>query len=68
MIRYEDMCVGPCPQGCMGSGCPYKSVPVYSCDECDEEHEPDDLYVYNDGRHLCKSCLLENYQKLSEVI
>lgn len=58
MIKYEDECVGPCPQGCMGSSCPYKSVPHLYCDKCNDEQEE----VYEvDGEHVCLDCLRDMF-------
>ena len=61
MIRYEDQCVG-CPpeRGCLGNSCPYKSVSVYVCDECGDEDV--ELYEFDDGSQLCKSCLLSKFK------
>ena len=61
MKKIEDDCVGPCPQGCMGAGCPNKRIPHYYCDECKEEFGPGELREYDDGRQLCESCLLDEF-------
>lgn len=58
MFRVENNCVGPCPQGCMGSGCPMRYVHVVSCDRCGAEVDPEELYVYDD-EELCRDCLLD---------
>lgn len=61
MIKIEDECVGCPPEmGCLGDSCPYKNVPRYYCDECNEENK---LYWYN-GRQLCIDCIEE---QLDEV-
>ena len=64
MIRYENECVGPCPQGCMGSGCPYRHIPHYYCDKCGSEVDPDELHEDGNG-HICMDCILEMYPKIS---
>lgn len=61
MIEYQDNCVGPCPQGCMGAGCPKRHEAVLICDRCENEFE--DLYDF-DGEQLCKDCLLEVVPKV----
>lgn len=58
MRRIEDNCVGPCPQGCLGPGCPKRHEVVFVCDECG--CEPDLLYQY-DGKDWCEECLLEQF-------
>lgn len=67
MISYEDMCVG-CPpnMGCLGSGCPYRNVPICSCDECKEEFDPEDLYMTDIDEMLCSSCLLKRYKTVAQ--
>ena len=60
MIRVENDCVGSCPQGCMGSGCPYRNVRHYYCDECHEEFGPGELREY-DGKQLCEKCILDQF-------
>ncbi len=62
MIRYTNECVGPCPQGCIGS-CPYRHVPHYICDTCDNEYDPDELYD-DDGDFICMDCLMERHPKI----
>lgn len=60
MIRYEDQCVGCPPEmGCLGNNCPYSHVPVYYCDECNNEVE--ELYEY-EGDELCEDCLLAQFE------
>ena len=63
MVKIENDCVGPCPQGCMGAGCPYRHARHYFCDECEEECSPSELYAYN-GRMLCEECLLAQFDKI----
>lgn len=66
MLKIENDCVGPCPQGCMGAGCPYQRSPHYYCDECGEDLAPEELYDY-DGEMLCKHCVLERIPKISTL-
>lgn len=61
MIEFQDNCVGPCPQGCMGPGCPKRHEAVLVCDSCESECE--ELYDY-EGEQLCKDCLLEAVPKV----
>lgn len=56
MVKIENDCVGPCPQGCMGFGCPNRHVPHFYCDECGDEVSPEELYEYDDEQ-LCDRCL-----------
>lgn len=65
MIRYENECVGPCPQGCMGSACRYRNVPHYYCDNCHEEFAPDELYLYEGDDMYCADCVLSQFDKVS---
>lgn len=58
MIRFENGCVGPCPQGCLGSGCPNRHEIVLECDECEQEVE--ELYDTQFGQ-LCLDCLREQF-------
>lgn len=63
MIKYENDCVS-CEfigQQCLGKLCPYKNVPHYYCDNCNEEEV---LYHFNDSQ-LCINCI-EN--KLTKVV
>lgn len=62
----EDECVG-CPpsMGCLGSSCPNKNVKRYYCDKCDEEFEPEKLYVV-DGEDVCVNCILKEYQTVAQ--
>lgn len=66
MIRTENDCVGPCPQGCMGSACRYRNVLHFYCDKCGGEVDEDELYEDSvAGGHICKDCLSELYPKVS---
>ena len=58
-LWHENECVG-CPKemGCLGDGCPNRNVPHYSCDECGEEFEREDLWDV-DGKMMCRDCLRE---------
>ena len=62
MVKIENDCVGPCPQGCINCG--RKHSPHYFCDECGGEYSPDELYDYED-QMLCQHCLLLWVPKIS---
>lgn len=65
MIKYKNDCVGPCPQGCIGSACRYRDVPYFYCDKCGEE--TDKLYSGSDGYdELCECCAKEEMKKSIE--
>lgn len=54
MVRFEDECVGCPPEiGCIGDDCPYRNVPRFYCDECEEENQ---LYWF-DEQQLCLGCI-----------
>jgi hypothetical protein len=60
MVEYVNECVD-CGKPCLGDACPYRKVPHYYCDKCDDETT---IYHF-DGRELCISCieqLLENVE------
>lgn len=65
MIEYIDECIGcPADKGCIGDACAYSSVPVYYCDECGEEFDPEDLYYDDNKDMLCERCLLGRFDKV----
>ena len=59
MVQYENECVD-CGLPCIGDACPYRKVPHYYCDKCDEEET---LY-YFDGRELCINCIINTLEKV----
>jgi len=61
MIRIENDCVGPCPQGCINCG--RKHVAHWYCDVCDAEVDEGELWDV-DGTQMCKDCLLEAFPKV----
>lgn len=63
VIKYEDECVGPCPQGCIHCG--RKHIPHFFCDECGEEYDPEELYDNGGGDFICRDCILKQYSKIS---
>lgn len=68
MKRMVSHCVGCASTGlhCQGTGCQnYKDVPEWSCDECGDEVDPSELYVY-DGKELCSDCLLSKFNTVEE--
>lgn len=63
MIKIENDCVGPCPQGCINCG--RKHVPHYYCDACGEETDPDELHENSvSGGHICIHCITDLYPKI----
>lgn len=70
-MQYEDDCVGcdAAAYPCLGSDCPRRKVPHYYCDECGDECDTDDMYVYSDyDKLLCKSCLLDKFKTVAEAL
>lgn len=59
MREIEDRCVG-CPT-CVGSTCKNVNVPVYYCDECGEELDPDEIYRVG-SEDLCEDCLKDMFK------
>lgn len=63
MIEYRDDCVGcglPCTPVCRY----HEKVPYYSCDECGDDLEPEELYIGPvSGRELCAECVLKELEK-----
>lgn len=66
MLKFENECVGPCPQGCLGRGCPNRNVPRFYCDSCGQDEEPDRLYVFDD-KMLCLDCLAERFDTVEKA-
>lgn len=67
---YEDECVGCSTMGlaCLGSSCPYRNVPHYFCDDCEDEFEPEALYYDEDtDKELCATCTLKKYKTVKEM-
>lgn len=65
MVSYENDCVGPCPQGCIGSACRYRNVPYHYCDRCGEE--TDTLYSGSETYdELCKACVEEEISEITK--
>lgn len=61
MRIFEDLCVGCPPEiGCLGATCPHKNVPIYYCDDCEEQNE---LYEF-EGYELCADCILKRLPKV----
>lgn len=59
MVKTESGCVN-CGLPCIGKACPYHTVEIHYCDECDEEL--DDIYEV-DGDELCEYCLKKRFLK-----
>ena len=67
MVIYENECVGCEPwMGCLGSACPHRHTAHFICDCCDEEFNPDELWVV-DGKWYCEDCLKEQFKKVSDL-
>ena len=64
MLKYENRCCDCATEGypCEGAYCSNRNVPVYYCDKCHAELDPDDMYEA-DGKDLCADCLLEIFRK-----
>lgn len=58
MSRYrENRCVGPCPMGCLGAGCPNNGeVEVTVCDHCGNETTYPEDWHYENGDDICPDC------------
>ena len=65
MVKYENDCVD-CGKPCLGDNCKYRNVKHLYCDECKDEVSK--LYVYIDGRQLCRECCIEELFYELEVI
>lgn len=64
MTKIEDHCVGCPPEmGCIGSACKHKNVEVHYCDKCDDEINPEEIYIV-DGEELCEYCLKDRFRKV----
>ena len=57
MVDTRDECVH-CGLPCLGNACTNRSVTHYICDECGDETDPEELYIYDDAE-LCRECLCE---------
>lgn len=70
-VTFENECVGCADQGltCMGEGCPHRHVMYCTCDECGDECDADEVYVFED-RHetkmLCRYCLSKHFQTVEQ--
>lgn len=68
--RFENECVG-CPpeKGCLGSACPNRNVPYYTCDSCGDDFEPEELYIdEDDGCMYCAPCMLSRYKTVADTL
>lgn len=59
MKKIVNMCCDCAVPGypCMGAKCPNRKVEVHYCDRCDAELN--EIYVDENGRELCESCVGE---------
>ena len=66
---HIDTCVGCTSMGlpCRGRACSnYFGATEYTCDECNEENDPEDLYDV-DGEMLCANCILNRYKTIAQL-
>lgn len=63
MIKYEDHCCDCAVPAypCRAPYCDNLKVPVFYCDECEEEIN-DDVYEV-DGEDLCEDCLKYRFRR-----
>lgn len=63
MVKYENECCGCAVPAypCMGSACPYRNVPHFYCDECEEDVE--ELFKWDD-KQLCINCIKKKLEKI----
>ena len=66
MVRTENECVD-CGLPCIHERCRYYRVTRFYCDNCNEEFDPDELYLHDD-QMLCKECLVECFQTVADSI
>ena len=66
MILYDTECAD-CKTGCLAMACPYYMIEICTCDDCNKEFMPEDLYVYSDGRMLCKDCLAQHFKTVRKA-
>lgn len=59
MKRNENWCVGPCPMGCRGAGCPNRNVGITICDRCGAETVDDKYWHSEFGEDICPDCWSE---------
>lgn len=70
-VVFEDECCGCATESypCMGSACKNRNVPHFYCDNCGDECEPEELYVFDaDDAWLCKTCVCERFKTVAEDI
>ena len=53
MLKLENHCCDCATESypCIGKACMYVDVPVYYCDECDDEAD-----YHIDGKDMCEKC------------
>ena len=59
MHLTDNECVN-CGLPCLGSGCPYRNVTRYYCDECGDET----TLFHFDGEELCIECIESRLEKV----
>lgn len=65
---YENECCDCAVPGypCLGPSCSNRKVPHYFCDKCEDEFEPEALFINEDGEELCTECFLSNYETVAQ--
>jgi DNA-directed RNA polymerase subunit RPC12/RpoP len=67
--KHIETCVGCTSMGlpCRGRSCSnYNGTFEYTCDECEKEYNPEELYDV-DGEMLCADCLLNRFKTIAEI-
>lgn len=65
MVNIKNEC-NNCGEPCLDNKCNMKVVEHYYCDNCGDEFDPDDIYIFN-GKDLCRWCLLSQFKTISEI-
>ena len=65
MLWFENECVGCPPDSAYPcNDCGKMRVPVYTCDTCGDEFEPEELYYDENDCMICADCILKKYKKV----
>ena len=65
MAKLEvDGCVS-CGLPCLGDSCSKRHEIEYTCDDCGDSFQPDELYVYEDEM-FCEKCLLDKFRTVAQ--
>lgn len=55
-----------CGLPCLGSACPNRNIARFTCDDCEEYFDTDELYMY-DGEMFCSDCLLKKFETAEQA-